>query len=190
MPPIKNMTELQKAAKNLFTRAFTLGMNVSVSDLMTLITKETGVLDDAWVQKTTVEMINNLGKDAFLKVPVSERTVFIPHCMRSIKSCKAPVGEEGYRCMKCGACKIKEIVTAAEKRGMKWFIVGGGSQLINLIKKYKPHAVIGIACFNEIKLGLDKMAEMNIPVQAILLSRSGCVNTDAEMNEVLAKINM
>lgn len=73
---------------------------------------------------------------------------------------------------------------------MKCYVVGGGSQLANIVAKYRPSALVGIACFNEVKMGFDKMLEMGLPCQGVLLSRSGCINTDLDLDEAYRKINL
>ncbi len=190
MNPPKDLPGLLKIVRGHFAKSSSYGIGANVSEVMDFLRKETCSPDESWLAKTTVELINYSAKDAFLKVPLSQRVVFIPHCMRNIKSCKAKIGEDGYQCLKCGDCKIHDIVKACEKRNIKWYMVGGGSQLMNIIKKYKPKAVIGIACFNEVKLGFDQLMHLDIPGQAVLLSKSGCVNTDVDLDDAFAKINM
>lgn len=190
MQPMKSIGELQTLVKSNFARITPCGIKATVAEIMEFIRKETGSRDEAWVQRTTIEIINDFARDAFLKVPVEDRAVFIPHCLRNIKMCKAQNAEDGYKCLRCGACKVQPIIEACEKRGMKWYIVGGGSQLVNIMKKYKPGAVVGVACFNEVRMGIDQLAEMCVPAQAVMLSRPGCVNTDVDISEVIAKINL
>ena len=186
----KSFAELQDLVKKHFNRMAPCGIRATVAEIMEFIRKETGSPDETWVQKTTVELMNGFARDAFLKVPVSERAVFLPHCLRSVKLCKAQNGEDGYQCLRCGGCKIQPIVESCEKKGMRWFVVGGGSQLLNMIKKHRPGAVIGVACFNEIRMGIDQLIDAGIPAQAVVLSRPGCVNTDVVIEDVLAKIEM
>jgi len=191
MEPIKSFSELRELVSSRFSRLSTpCGIKATVAEIMEFIKKESGSPDDAWVQKTTLDIINGFAMDAFLKVPVKERAVFLPHCLRNVKVCKAPVTEDGYQCIKCGACKIHPIIDACEKRGMRWYTVGGGSQLLNIIKKRRPGAVVGVACFNEIRMGVDQLMEMGIPAQAVVLSKPGCVNTDVSIDDVLSKINL
>ncbi len=185
-----DLNSIKAALLKKFPRSEVFGVKANVDSIMEFIKKETGTMDAFWLQKTTVAAINELARDAFAKIPPSRRFVFIPHCLRHIKSCKAQAGEEGYKCLKCGACKISDIISACEKRGMPAYIVGGGSQLVNIVKKYNPSAVIGIACFAEVRMGLDKMMELDIPAQGVILSTCGCVNTDVDISEVMAKIEL
>ncbi len=185
-----DLSRIEAAVRKNFQAPGVFGVKATVDGIMEFIKKETDTMDAFWLQKATVTVINNIARDAFARVPPAKRFVFIPHCLRHIKACKAQAGEEGYKCLKCGACKINEIMKACESRGMPAYIVGGGSQLVNIVKKYNPAAVLGIACFAEVRMGLDKMMELGIPAQAVMLSTCGCVNTDVDLDEVFAKINL
>ena len=54
------------------------------------------------------QLRNKLNRKAFSKVPVSERTIFFPQCLRNFK-CPARTGEEGIYCMNCGLCGIGKL---------------------------------------------------------------------------------
>ncbi len=93
------------------------------------------------------------------------------------------------QCRKCGACQIKEIIEYAEKLGYeKIFVVPGGSMVVKLVKKFKPKATIGIACFNELMMAMDKMNEYSIPNIGSLLLKDGCKNTIANVEDVKEKL--
>ncbi|MFH1285103.1 MAG: DUF116 domain-containing protein [Candidatus Micrarchaeota archaeon] len=188
---LKDDTEAVKhMIRSLVARTVSIGANASVSDIASKIANDAGVMSDTWVNYTMVELTNSLNRDMFKKIPKNERIVFIPHCLRNIKECKAVMDEEGVHCLKCGKCKIGGIVAECEKNGSKWFVVGGGSQVFILVKKYKPRAVVGIACYNELKLAIEKFAEIKIPGQVVLLGKTGCVNTDVEIKDVKEKLEM
>ncbi|MEW6329786.1 MAG: DUF116 domain-containing protein [Candidatus Micrarchaeota archaeon] len=176
--------------KEFIARSVSVGLNISISDVVTAATKKLGVLDEKWANYTTVEVVNGLNRDWIKKIPKNERFVFIPHCLRNPKACKAPIDEDGYHCKKCGACVIDNIVRECEKRGMRWFVVGGGAQVGNIIAKYKPKGVIGIACFPELKMAMEKYGEMKLPGQTVLLKKAGCVNTEVDMEEILEKFDL
>jgi len=177
--------------KDFAARALAVGLHASVTDIANKIAKDIGVLDDKWVKYTIIELHNGLNKDFYKAVPKKDRVVFIPHCLRNIKECKMPVDEDGYHCLKCGKCVINEIVKECEKNHMKYFIVGGGSQVINIVNKHKPKAVLGIACFNELQLAVEKLGGgKKFPGQGVMLKRDGCVNTLVDMEEVREKMNL
>ena len=176
--------------QGIIARFASIGLSASIADVARAVAQETNTADEAWVNSTAVGVINALHKPSVLRVKKADRVLFLPHCLRNAKECKAKITEEGYRCEKCGKCSIAGIVTECEKNGMKWFIVGGGSAVIEIIKKYRPKAVIGVSCFPEAKLAIEKLAEYSIPIQSVILSKAGCMNTQVNAADVLEKIRL
>jgi hypothetical protein len=177
--------------KDFVARVLAVGLHTSVTDIANRVAKEIGVFDDRWVKYTSIELHNGLNKEFYKVIPKKDRVVFIPHCLRNVKECKMPIDEDGYHCLKCGKCVIGEIVEECERNEMKYFIVGGGSHVINIVNKYKPKAVLGIACFNELQMAVEKLGGgSKFPGQGVMLKKDGCINTEVDMGEVKEKINM
>ncbi len=185
----EDLEDIRKRLKALAAKSLSLGLNTPMHSVIAEIMKRTGLVDERWIQYTSVEVENNLGKEFFLKVPKGERVLFLPHCLRDVKNCAAPIDEDGYHCRKCGRCAIAKITAEAERNGIKWYMCGGGSQVINIIQRVKPKAVIGVACYNEIQMALEKLRATNIPLQAVMLRKSGCVNTEVDLEEVFEILN-
>ena len=186
----EDVDDMRRRLKSLISKAVVFGLNTPANAIVADIMKKSGLVDEKWVQFTTIEVQNNLQREFIRKTPKHERVVFIPHCLRDAKNCVAPVDEDGYHCKKCGRCVIAKITAECEKRGMRWYMCGGGSQVQNLIMKHKPKAIVGIACFNEIQMALEKLKEYNVPIQAVLLRKSGCVNTEVVLQEVIDTLDI
>lgn len=166
------------------------GTHQSVEGIAEAIVKQFG-LSDRFVHFTHIEIRNKLNEFAFKKIPFNERILFLPHCLRNSKECKATYGEEGLKCVSCGKCSIKTFIEMAKERNYKaTFVVPGGSLLTKLVKKYSPKAVVGIACNDETNLGLDNLRAAGIPAQAVLLLRDGCHDTAANIDEVREKLDL
>jgi hypothetical protein len=163
---------------------------LTVEELTEKVKLELEITDEDLINFTFIEAGNVLNQDAYEYVKQEDRIVLIPHCLRDAEKCIAPIDEEGYHCQKCGACIISEITMAAEERGIKWYMVGGGSHAIRIVKNAHPRAVFGIACFDDAKLAVDKIGEYGIPTQAVLLSKAGCVNTEVDLDRVLVKLDI
>jgi len=181
----EDLEDIKQRIKLFLSTAMVISLNTPARSIIEGLIKRIGLFDEKWIHYTHVQMQNNMFKDAFKKVQKSDRVVFIPHCLRDVKNCKAPIDEDGYHCTKCGRCVIGRIVEECEKRGMKWYMCGGGTQVINIINRTKPKAIIGIACYNEIMLALEKLKGSGVPLQAVMLRKSGCVNTEVDLNEVI-----
>jgi len=180
----EDVEDIKRRIKALLSKTLMVGLNTPGSSIVEEVVKKTGVLDEKWVHYTSVQLQNNISRENFARVPRGERIVFIPHCLRNVQKCKAPVDEDGYHCLKCGNCVIAKITAGCEQRGIRWYMVGGGSQLINIVARLKPKAIIGIACFNEISLAWEKLKGSSSPIQAVMLKKSGCVNTELDLNEL------
>ena len=72
--------------------------------------------------------------------------------------------------------------------GYMFFISPGSSLVKRMVKKYRPAAVIGIGCAVEVKEGTAMMDARGIPVQAVSLSRDGCVDTDVDVDQAILVI--
>ena len=142
------------------------------------------IVDEDLINFTRIEATNVLNRVNYELVPMEDRILLIPHCLRDAEACIAPIDDEGYHCQKCGACVIAEITEEAEAKGIKWFMVGGGSHAIRIVKNARPKAVLGIACYDDAKLATEKINGYGIPTQAVLLSKAGCVNTEVDFEVV------
>lgn len=159
-------------------------------ELADKVKSELEIDDEDLSNFTYIEAGNVLNQSAYEYVKKEDRIVLIPHCLRNTEKCIAPIDDEGYHCEKCGACIIAEITQAAEDRGIKWYMVGGGSHAVKIVKNARPRAVFGIACYDDAKLGVEKVGEYGIPTQAVLLSKAGCVNTEVEIDKVIATLDL
>jgi len=176
--------------KALVMKSIRIKRKLSPHAIVKKIMKESGLVDEKWLNYTRIVLHNNLHIDEYKRVPKEDRVLFIPHCLRDAKNCLANADENGYHCKKCGKCIIAQIVSEAEKNKMKWYICGGGSQVINIVNKIKPKAIVGIACYNEIQMALKKLRCVNIPILAVLLKKAGCIGTEVEPEEVYEILNM
>jgi hypothetical protein len=182
------MSDIKDKIKMSIASLIDSGTHISVASATENIAKSLG-LSERLVQYTHIELRNKLNETAFKKVPYNERFLFLPHCLRNVKECPAKYNEEGLQCELCGKCKLDELVRYAQKLGYKRVIIApGGSVVMNLIKKHRPKAIVGVSCYDEANMALDKLRGSGIAAQAILLTRTGCINTDVIVEEVKEKM--
>ena len=142
-------------------------------------------LNERLVNYAHIEIRNKLNEAAFKKVDFKDRVIFLPHCLRNANNCKGKYTDQGLQCARCGQCKITKLIELGEKYKYKAvFITPGGSMVYKIMQAIKPKAAVGVACYNELTMGMDKAAEFNIPTQGILLAREGCKDTDVNLEEV------
>lgn len=145
-------------------------------------------IDDERVAYTYLDLKNKMNEEAYFKIPQRDKILLLPQCLRS-SSCKAPQDEFGYHCQLCGKCKIATVVKEARKVGSEVFVLPGASVIPRIIKKFKPRAILGVACIKELVQCVSLTDRYNIAGQGICLLRNGCRNTDVDLNLVKEKLN-
>jgi hypothetical protein len=135
------------------------------------------------VDDVGVRLRNYVNRTKFLEVPIEKRFIFMPQCVRSTE-CPAKLTPEGIKCVNCGRCEVGEAKRRAESLGYKFFIVPGSSFIKRIIKKYRPGAIVGVGCQMEIKEGLDLCHSHDIPAQGVPLTKSGCVATTLDWDQL------
>ncbi len=123
-----------------------------------------------------IKLHNAMNTAEFERIPVSERAVFMPQCLRSSK-CPAHLTPEGLKCRSCGQCTVGEARTILEKMGYRIFIVPGSSFIKRMVKKYRPKAIIGVGCLSEVKEGIDMADKMGLVAMGVVTMKEGCVET-------------
>lgn len=138
------------------------------------------------IDRLYIEFKNDHYKEKFNAAEPGRKIVFLPQCLRK-PNCKAVLDENGYHCMSCSAeCKVSAIKARAEGLGYKVFICPGGSMISKIIISHRPKAVLGVACMKEILMAAEDLEQVRIPYLAIELLKSGCVNTDVELEHVFS----
>jgi hypothetical protein len=140
-------------------------------------------LEDRELYTFLIKLINSMNSSEFSSVPVAERAVFIPQCLRSSK-CPAHLSPEGLKCRNCGQCNVGEARLLLERLGYRVFIVPGSSFIKRMVKKYRPKAIIGIGCLAEVKEGMDMADKLGLVAMGIVTLREGCVETVANWQEI------
>ena len=133
-------------------------------------------LEDREMLAFFINLQNTMNASEFAKVPVEERAIFMPQCLRS-SQCPAHLTPEGLKCRNCGQCEVGAARLLLERMGYKIFIVPGSSFIKRMVKKYRPRAIIGIGCLSEVKEGIDMADKMGLVVMGVVTLKEGCVET-------------
>jgi hypothetical protein len=140
-------------------------------------------LEDHEMLAFFIKLQNSLNTSEFERVPVSERAIFMPQCLRSSK-CPAHLTPEGLKCKACGQCTLGEVRILLEKMGYRIFIVPGSSFIKRIVKKYHPKAIIGIGCLSEVKEGIDMADKLGLVVMGVVTLKEGCVETIVNWSDI------
>jgi len=140
-------------------------------------------LEDRELYTFMIKLMNSMNSAEFASIPVEDRAIFMPQCLRSSR-CPAHLTPEGLKCRNCGQCEVGEARTLLERMGYKVFIVPGSSFIKRMVKKYRPKAIIGIGCLAEVKEGIDMADKMGLIVMGVVTLKEGCVETIANWPEI------
>jgi hypothetical protein len=140
--------------------------------------------EDSEVLAFFINLHNTMNKKAFSDVPVTERAVFLPQCLRSSR-CPAHLSPEGLRCRGCGLCTIGFWRGILEQMGYRIFVVPGSSFIKRMVKKYRPRAIIGVGCLSEVKDGLEMADKMGLVSMGVVTLKEGCVETAVSWDQVM-----
>ncbi len=111
-------------------------------------------LEDREMLTFFIKIHNAMNANAFSLVPLAQRAIFVPQCLRSAK-CPAHLTPEGLKCVNCGQCTVGEAKILLEKLGYRIFVIPGSSFIKRMVKKYHPKAIVGVGCLTEVKEGID-----------------------------------
>jgi hypothetical protein len=133
-------------------------------------------LEDREMLTFLIKIGNTMNTAEFTRIPVAERAIFMPQCLRSSR-CPAHLTPEGLKCRSCGQCSVGEARAVLEKMGYRIFIVPGSSFIKRMVKKYHPKGIIGVGCLSEVKEGIDMADKMGLIVMGVVTLKEGCVET-------------
>lgn len=131
-----------------------------------------------------INLHNQMSEKAFSQIPMEDRAIFLPHCLRSSR-CPAILDVEGLECTHCGGCELDQTVKELEAMGYKVFIVPGSTFIARMVKKYFPKAIIGVGCLREIKDGLEFADKLGLVAMGVVNKTDGCVETRADLPELM-----
>jgi len=140
-------------------------------------------LEDREMLTFFIKIHNTMNAAEFGRIPVTERAIFMPQCLRS-SQCPAHLTPEGLKCRNCGQCSVGEARILLEQLGYRIFIVPGSSFIKRMAKKYRPKAILGIGCLTEVKEGIDMADKMGLIVMGVVTLKEGCVETIVNWSDV------
>jgi hypothetical protein len=137
-----------------------------------------------------LQAVNLMERKKFLKA--KKRVLLLPHCSRKYMDnrCQATFDASlpSYNCAHCSKdCLVNQAENIAKKKGYDVYVVPGGSCILKILKGNQYEGVIGVACGEEVKMGVDALSDMGVGVQVVPLIKNGCANTAFNM-ETLAKV--
>lgn len=138
---------------------------------------------------TMVILGTEFWRDQVAAVPYDRRLLLLPHCLRDAENCPAKYGPLGLLCQDCGACRLTELRTEAERKGYRVLIAEGSPVVMQIILSGQVDAILGVACLNTLERALDKILLAGIPSMAVPLLASTCKNSQTDEDWVRQMID-
>lgn len=179
------MDKLDRIARRLFELGVDLGTKSAIKSALAILGK-----DDAHIDELYIKIKNELNLPRVKEVPKNRRALFLSHCLRNSKKCRAEMNGIGYECRHCGNCQISEIKKRAETLGYSVFVVPGGSMVFKIITEKKPGAVLGVACYIELEQAMEGAGRINLPNMGVALLRDGCKDTAVDVKKVISMLKV
>lgn len=133
-------------------------------------------LEDQELTAFFIRLHNTLSTTSFEAIPVEERAIFIPQCLRAA-DCPAHLTPEGLVCRRCGRCEVGGNIDRLEEIGYRVWIAPGSTLIKRMFKKYHPKAIIGVGCLMEVKEGIEMCDKAGVVAMGVVTIKDGCVET-------------
>ncbi len=138
-------------------------------------------------------------EEAFAAVPVKERVLLLPHCLRPSEDCPGKITRDGLQCPgDCphrATCAIGRLRDEAERLGYNGVCVApGGAMALRFVKEKAPKGILAIACYKELLEGVQAVEEAPVKEKPVILTlpllRDGCVDTEVDVDEALRLLRL
>jgi hypothetical protein len=140
------------------------------------------------IDKKFVSLNNLMTRLRKKKSPPEGLLLLFPHCIQNSK-CKQNIKHDVNECVRCGKCKVMDLLELSEEYGISIAVASGGRIALKRVMAKEVQGVVAIACEKELRTGL--MAAMPKAIYAVPNQRpyGYCVDTDVYMDDVLKAIN-
>jgi hypothetical protein len=114
------------------------------------------------------------------------RALFLPHCSRKYMDsrCKASFNQNvsSFECAHCsGDCLVGRAVVFAEERNYDVYVLPGGSCISKILKANRYEGIVGVACGDEIRAGVNLVKLRRVSSQTVPLIKNGCAHTSFDV---------
>jgi hypothetical protein len=129
-------------------------------------------------------------------IPAEQRMLLLPHCLRPSQGCPGRMTPQGLNCDGCTRtdCRIYPIREAAKRAGyLEVCVAPGGRLAVRRVAEIRPAVILAVACDKELAEGVAAVnalgwEQLAPPIIQISLLRDGCVDTEVDVDGVIAVI--
>lgn len=110
--------------------------------------------------------------------------ILLPRCLQ-YSGCGIDLISSVWNCVKCGKCKIRDIIALSEKyNNIKIKVATGGKLARKFIEEDNPDYVITVACETELVVGINKVIKYKVLAIPNIIKGQPCINTDVEVKKI------
>lgn len=135
------------------------------------------------IQRSYIEVNNNLVESKKLMLKSDKIMILLPHCLQNA-DCPFKITMDVENCQHCGNCCISEIIELAQKYNAQVKVATGGTLARKFIEDIRPAGVIAVACERDLSQGIQDIGAL--PVYGVLNVRpfGPCFNTSVDIAEL------
>lgn len=131
-----------------------------------------------------VAVSNEFWRPTLEAIPFRRRLFLLPHCLSDRDACMGKYDSIGLHCAGCGSCGISDLKQEAEQLGYLVIVAEGTSSVLAKILEDEADAILGVACLDSLEKSFERVVELGVPHMALPLLKDGCVNTEAETDQI------
>jgi geranylgeranyl diphosphate synthase, type II len=143
-------------------------------------------LPQAFLGFAMVAVSNEFWRPTLEAVPFHRRLLLLPHCLSDRTACAGKYDSVGLNCAGCGSCSIHGLKSEAERLGYSVVVAEGTGSVLMKVLEGDADAIFGVACLDSLEKSFHRIVELGVPHVALPLLKDGCVDTEAEVDEVRA----
>ncbi|MDO5845098.1 MAG: DUF116 domain-containing protein, partial [Methanocorpusculum sp.] len=142
-------------------------------------------VDSTQLMEFLINIDNEMNIGDFSKIPVADRIIFFPQCLRN-RDCPAHLTpDDGLKCVSCGRCMLGAVITVLKNAGYNVYIIPGSTFIKRMVRDHKPKAMIGVGCLMEVKEGLELGKKIHLTTIGVVTSLDGCVETTMDYDKLM-----
>ena len=146
-------------------------------------------IDQEKIQRSYIEVNNNLVESKKLNLSHRKLMILLPHCLQDA-DCPHKITMDIDNCKHCGKCCISELISLGQKYNALVKVATGGTLARKFIEDYRPSGVLAVACERDLSQGIQDIGAL--PVYGILNCRPNgpCYNTSVDIDQVEKALQM
>ncbi len=140
-------------------------------------------IDKESIERSFIEVSNQLVKQYGIKVPADRILILTPHCIQ-LDTCPLKITRDVNNCKQCGRCPVGDLLALSKRTGVHFAVATGGTFARQIVKKIRPKAILAIACERDLTSGIQDV--FPLPVVGVLNQRpfGPCFNTQIDVKKV------